>query len=102
MSKGSMEPVRETVGQLEEARTAKGSLETVRMMAGQLEETQTISGTITIPPTRTIAPSYPDLTDKPSINDVTIEGDKLSKDYHLQDKMDAITPQDIDNLFYGR
>ena len=58
MSKGSMEPVREMTGELEEARTAKGSLEPVREMTGELEETQTISGTITIPPTRTIAPRY--------------------------------------------
>lgn len=46
--------------------------------------------------------NYEELFKKPIINGYTIIGDKVSNDYDLQDKMDAITPQDIDNLFYGR
>ena len=45
---------------------------------------------------------YDLIENKPSINAFTLEGDKTAADYSLQDKMDAITPQDIDNLFYGR
>jgi len=45
---------------------------------------------------------YDLLEDKPSINTFTIEGDKTAADYRLQDKMDLITEQMIDNLFYGR
>ena len=45
---------------------------------------------------------YESLPDKPIINGHTIIGDKVSVDYDLQDRMDVITPQDIDNLFYGR
>ena len=46
--------------------------------------------------------NYNDLFNKPSINKVTVQGDKLGADYKLQDKMDLITEQMIDNLFYGR
>lgn len=46
--------------------------------------------------------NYEELFNKPILNGRTIIGDKVSNDYDLQDKMDAITPQDIDNLFYGR
>lgn len=46
--------------------------------------------------------NYEDLYNKPSINRVTVQGDKLGADYRLQDKMDIITEQMIDNLFYGR
>ena len=100
MSKGSMEPVREITGEMQEARTTKGSMEPVRNMAGEMEETRTISGKLTIPPTRTIAPRYPDVTDKPSINGVTIEGNKLSEDYHLQEKMDFATVAEIERILY--
>lgn len=45
---------------------------------------------------------YDLLENKPSINQFTVEGDKTAADYRLQDKMDLITEQMIDNLFYGR
>ena len=45
---------------------------------------------------------YDILENKPSINTFTIEGEKTAADYRLQDKMDLITEQMIDNLFYGR
>jgi len=46
--------------------------------------------------------NYEDLFNKPIINGHTIIGDKVSNDYDLQDKLNEITPQMIDNLFYGR
>ena len=46
--------------------------------------------------------NYEDLFNKPIVNGHTVIGDKVGSDYDLQDKMNAITPQDIDNLFYGR
>lgn len=45
---------------------------------------------------------YDLLDNKPSINQFTVEGDKTAADYRLQDKLDLITEQMIDNLFYGR
>lgn len=45
--------------------------------------------------------NYNDLTHKPTINAVTVIGDKLGADYHLQDKMDTITDQMIDDIIYG-
>lgn len=45
---------------------------------------------------------YDLLENKPSINQFTVEGDKTAADYRLQDKLDLITEQMIDNLFYGR
>lgn len=48
------------------------------------------------------ASDYDALENKPSINQFTIEGDKTAEDYRLQDKLDLITEQMIDNLFYGR
>ena len=48
------------------------------------------------------ATDYGELTNKPSLNAFTIEGDKTADDYRLQAKMDVITEQMIDNLFYGR
>lgn len=44
---------------------------------------------------------YNKLNNKPSINGVTVIGDKFSNDYGLQDEMDEITIQDIDNMLYG-
>lgn len=44
---------------------------------------------------------YPALSNKPSINGVTVLGDKLGEDYRLQRLMDAITAQDIDDILYG-
>ena len=46
--------------------------------------------------------NYDDLYNKPKINSITVEGDKTGPDYRLQNKMDVITEQMIDNLFYGR
>lgn len=44
---------------------------------------------------------YENLANKPKINGVTVIGEKLGADYHLQDLMGTITPQDIDDIIYG-
>ena len=43
---------------------------------------------------------YADLPDKPSINQHTIEGDKMSAEYGLQDKMDVATQAEIEAILY--
>ena len=45
--------------------------------------------------------SYPPLSEKPSINDVVLIGNKTSADIHVQHEMDTITEQQIDNIIYG-
>ena len=45
--------------------------------------------------------NYNNLTNKPSINDVTLIHNKTSAELGLQDRMDEITPQDIDNIIFG-
>lgn len=49
----------------------------------------------------TATSSYNSLTDKPSINNITLIDNKTGSDLHLQDKMDEITNQEIDNIIYG-
>ena len=46
-------------------------------------------------------PSYNVLPDKPQINGVTLQGNKLDSDLYLQHEMDEITFQEIDNIIYG-
>lgn len=43
---------------------------------------------------------YNELYNKPSINDVTIQGHKLSADYRLQDKMYVATQAEIEAILY--
>jgi hypothetical protein len=43
---------------------------------------------------------YNDLFNKPKINDVTVQGEKISADYHLQDKMDEATVAEIEAILY--
>ena len=51
-------------------------------------------------PTVTGVKSYNQLEDKPIINDVVIQGNKVGPDYHLQDKMDTLTIQEVERIFY--
>lgn len=44
--------------------------------------------------------NYEDLYNKPIINDVTVQGDKIGEDYNLQDKMHALTTQEIERILY--
>ena len=73
-----------------------------RGISGSLDNLLEICGESTIPksggqPTVT---SYNALTDKPIINDVTVQGRKRGIDYHLQDKMDVLTTQEIERILY--
>ena len=44
--------------------------------------------------------NYDDLANKPLINNRTVEGSKTGADYNLQDKMDAMTIQEIEKILY--
>ena len=43
---------------------------------------------------------YDKLTNKPKINTVTVQGEKISKDYGLQDHMDSATVAEIESILY--
>lgn len=45
--------------------------------------------------------NYEYLTKKPSINGVTLIGDKSSSELNLEDKLDFITEQEIDEIIFG-
>lgn len=44
---------------------------------------------------------YMQLNDLPSINEVTLVGDKNSTDLGLQEEMDALLESDIDRIIFG-
>lgn len=46
------------------------------------------------------ASDYNMLTGKPKINGVTVQGEKLGPDYRLQNKMDTLTIQEVEKIFY--
>ncbi len=45
---------------------------------------------------------YNNLINKPSINDIVLEGNKVSKELGLQDKMTALSNMDIENILKGQ
>lgn len=45
--------------------------------------------------------NYDALTNKPQINDVTLIGNKTSKQLGLQDELDMADEHDIDDILYG-
>ena len=44
---------------------------------------------------------YEALNNQPQINNITLLGNKTSKDLKVQDEMDAITEQEIDKIIFG-
>ena len=70
-------------------------------VTGNLQGTGEVSGSLSVPPGRTVAEDYDRLRNRPIINGITIEGDKVSEDYHLQGEMKALTEQEIDRIIFG-
>ena len=44
---------------------------------------------------------YEDLYNKPSINDVQLKGNKTSEELNLQDKMEALSEKEIEEILKG-
>ena len=65
-------------------------------ITGTITKMVEISGSLSMPQSIKVAESYDELRDKPVLNNVTIEGDKVSEDYHLQGEMKALTEQEIE------
>lgn len=45
--------------------------------------------------------NYEDLFNKPSINDVTLIGNKTSDELRLQSRMQTVSESEIDDIIYG-
>lgn len=74
-----------------------GKLSTLDAVTGELSTVETVSGSLSTP---RYATDYNDLDGKPSINYVTVQGDKLGADYHLQDKMGILSQAEIEKILY--
>lgn len=77
----------------------QGTLAKTEAIAGALQTAQTVGGNITSAPS-TVERNYNKLDNKPSINAVTVEGDKTGADYKLQSKMDTLSQTEIERILY--
>ena len=77
-----------------------GELSKVGNVSGSLSMGGSVSGTLSVPQARVVAESYDNLQNKPSLNNITIEGSKVSADYKLQHEMDALSVQEIERILY--
>ena len=77
-----------------------GSVGIAGKITGNLTNRQNVSGSLSVPTQRISSTDYNDLTNKPTINDVTVEGDKVSADYKLQHEMDTLSVQEIERILY--
>ena len=78
-----------------------GSVGISGKITGTLSKMQNVTGVLSVPTQRISSADYNELRNKPTINGLMIEGDKVSSDYKLQHEMNAVTQQDIDNIIYG-
>lgn len=79
-------------------------------LTGSLSGGQTLSGSLTAQGALTGAIStspgqgtkdYNRLSNRPTINAVVVEGEKVGADYRLQDKMHELTIQEIELILYS-
>ena len=80
-------------GKLSNGGNLTGSLSTRNVVSGTLNNSVTITGT----------DDYNKLKEDtlPQINSVTLKGNKISSELHVQHEMDVISYQDIDNILFG-
>lgn len=77
----------------------KGSISGAQTLKGNLSDATTLSGSISTAPGQGTK-DYNRLENKPTLNAITIEGDKDSLDYHLQHKLDFATRHDVEKILY--
>lgn len=75
----------------------EGNLSTESKLSATLSSGRNMNGGMT---STRYAKDYEKLINKPSINGVEVSGDKVSKDYKLQDKMDELSVQEIEKILY--
>ena len=71
-------------------------------MTGYLSATEQLTGVLSQPTERLVYANmdYEQAENQPKINGETVVGDKVGADYHLQDKMDVLTVQEIERILY--
>ena len=77
-----------------------GNISKTENITGSLAKTGNVTGALSVPTSRISSGDYNELRNKPTINDVTIEGDKVSADYKLQHEMDTLSVQEIERILY--
>ena len=77
-------------------------------LSGKLKNIQNVSGNLSAAgrPTKVVytetgTDDYEKLINKPSINGVTVEGDKTSRDYNIYGNAQELSMQEIDNIIFG-
>lgn len=78
----------------------KGTLTGLNNLSGVLNQNNNLNGTLTNTAGQGTR-NYNRLTNKPTLNSVVIEGDKISSDYKLQEEMEIVTDQNIDDIIFG-
>lgn len=76
-----------------------GSLSGRQTLSGGLANSQELTGGISTAPGQGTK-DYNKLKNKPSINGITVENDKIDADYHLQHKLDFASQHDIEKILY--
>ena len=80
-----------------------GTLTQVGALNGTLTNDQTVGGSLSMEAIPVFNKDYNALWEEtlPQINSVTLKGNKVSSELHVQHEMDVISYQDIDNILFG-
>lgn len=80
-----------------------GMLSAPEHLSGVLSQPQTLKGQLNSNVTISGTDDYNKLKEDtlPQINSVTLKGNKVSSELHLQHEMNTISYQDIDNILFG-
>ena len=77
-----------------------GTLSNPESLNGSLSNPESLTGSLSLGLTGPIDYETK-VINKPSINTETVEGHKLGEDYNLQDKMNALTVQEVQSILYN-
>ena len=80
-----------------------GTLSQTGKLSGTLTSKSHLSGSLSMAVDTIFNDDYNKLKEEtlPQINSVTLKGNKLSSELHVQPEMNAISYQDIDELLFG-
>lgn len=80
-----------------------GTLSNTGKLSGSLSAHNHLSGQLSMAVDEIFNDDYNKLREDtlPQINSVTLKGNKISSELHVQHEMDAISYQDIDELLFG-
>lgn len=76
-----------------------GSLSGSQTLTGSLNGGGILNGALSTAPGQGTK-DYNRLINKPTINSITVEGDKFGSDYNLQNKMETLSIQEIEKILY--